>query len=243
MINSKNEIQHIIEKYKLFEDFAITNDETIKRVIQRINDYSPFEKPDAFLEDNGITFGIEHFQVSLYKKQKNSDISKIAEGCNRAKMKNDRNFDFQPSVENLLSALKETLESHSKSFEAYRNNLQKEKESEYRLIIFVEDSSEAGYIVRKRENSPINPLLLKQIAEIFLEYKDEIWGVIFITGNELQKMITGCTLTELNYKLNNNELYDAKDYVPLEIARKVHKSKNDSSQDSNHVTIQLFDRL
>lgn len=241
MVNSKNEIQQIVEKYELFEDFAITKDETIQRVIHRIKDYSPFEKPDAFLEDNGIIFGIEHFQVSLYKKQKNSDISKIAAGCNRSKMKNDRDFDFQPSVENLLSALKENLESHSKSFESYRNNLQ--KELEYRLIIFVEDSSESGCIVRKRETSAINPLLLKQIAEIFLEYENEIWGVIFTTGNEKQKRITGCTLTELNCKLKNDELYDANDYTPFETERKVHKSKNSDSQDSNHVTIRLFDRL
>lgn len=241
MINSKNEIQQIVEKYELFDDLTITNDETIKRVIQRINDFSSFEKPDAFLEDNGIIFGIEHFQVSLYKKQKNSDISKISEGCNRTKMKKDRDFDFQPSVDNLLSALKENLKSHSKSFKPYRKNLQ--TGSEYRLIIFVEDSSEAGYIVRKRETSAINPLLLKQIAEIFLEYKDEIWGVIYTTGNEKQKRITGCTLTELNCKLKNNELYDAKDYTSFETERKVHKAKNDSSQDSNYVTIQLFDRV
>lgn len=241
MTNSRNEIQHIVEKYELFEDFSTTNDEAIKNIIRRRKEYSSFEKPDAFLEENGITFGIEHFQVSLYKKQKNSDVSKIAEGCNREKMKNDRDFDFQPSVENLLLALKENLKSHSKSFEAYRDNLK--KESEYRLIIFVEDSSESGYIVRKRETSAINPLLLKQVAEIFLEYKNEIWGVIFTTGNEKQKRITGCTLAELNCRLNNDELHDAKDYAPFEVARKVHKSKNNSSQDSNHVTIRLFDRL
>lgn len=110
MTNSRNEIQHIVEKYELFEDFSTTNDEAIKNIIRRRKEYSSFEKPDAFLEENGITFGIEHFQVSLYKKQKNSDVSKIAEGCNREKMKNDRDFDFQPSVENLLLALKEKLE-------------------------------------------------------------------------------------------------------------------------------------
>ncbi len=241
MISNKNEIQQILKKYKLLEDFSVTNDKIIKRIICQRNNWSSFEKPDAFIKDNEITFGIEHFQVSLYKKQRNGDISKIAEGCDRSKMKDDRLFDFQPSVENLLSALKDNLQSHSKSFKEYRNNLQ--NDSEFRLIIFVEDSSESGYIVHKRRTYSINPLLLKQIAEIFLEYEDKIWGVIFTTGNENQKIITGCTLTEWYWKLKNNKLYDAKEYTPFETKRTVFRSKNDSLQDSNHVTIQLFDKL
>lgn len=248
MDSSKNEIKNIVDKYELFEDFSPTNDENIKNIIRHIKDFVPSEKPDAIFEDDGIVFAIEHFQVSLYRKSGRNDVSKIAEGsqCKREKMKDDRDFDLQPSIENFISALRDSLSSHSKSFESYKTNiisLENYKSSEYRLVIFVEDSSKSGYVVRRRETEAVNPLLLKQIAEIFLEFKDSIWGVILTSGNEKQKRITGCTLEELKDRLENNELFDAKDFAPFEVGREVHVSKDDPAQDNNHVTIHLFDRL
>lgn len=245
MENSKNEIKKILDTYELYEDFSITNDEDIKHVIQHRKKYIPSEKPDAFFKQNNVIYGIEHFQISLYKKLKSGDISKQAKGsqCNREKMREDKDFDLHPSIENLLTALSDNLHSHSGSFEAYRDRLTKDNNCKYRLIIFVEDSSESGYIVRKRETQAINPLLLKQIANIFLEYKDDIWGVIVTTGNEKQKRITGCTLAELESKLGNGELFDANEYAPFEVERRVHVAKEDPTQDSNNITIRLFDRL
>ena len=161
-------------------------------------------------------------------------------------MKGDRDFDLQPSIENFISALRDSLSSHSKSFESYKAHiisLENYKNSEYRLVIFVEDSSKSGYVVRRRETEAVNPLLLKQIAETFLEFKDSIWGIILTSGNEKQKRITGCTLEELKDRLKNNELFDAKDFAPFEVSREVHVSKDDPAQDNNHVTIHLFDRL
>lgn len=179
MEKSKNEIKNILDKYELYEDLSITNDKDIIHVIQQRENYTPFEKPDAFFKQNNVIYGIEHFQISLYKKLKSGDSSKQAKGSqrNREKMREDKDFDLHPSIENYLTALSDNLHSHSGSFEAYRDRLTKDDNCKYRLIIFVEDSSEPGYINRKQEPQAINPLLLKQIANIFLEYKDDIWGV------------------------------------------------------------------
>lgn len=54
MDSSKNEIKSIVDKYELFEDFSITNDENIKNIIRHIKDLVPSEKPDVIFENNAI---------------------------------------------------------------------------------------------------------------------------------------------------------------------------------------------
>lgn len=86
-------------------------------------------------------------------------------------------------------------------------------------------------------------MLLQQIADILLNYKKDVWGIIYVFGNEVQKWMTGCTLAELDDKRKNEMLLDAKDYVPFEVERNVHVSKSDETEDTNTVTIKLFDYL
>ncbi len=87
MENSKNEIKKILDTYELYEDFSITNDEDIKHVIQHRKNYVPSEKPDAFFKQNNVIYGIEHFQISLYKKLKSGDISKQAKALSAIEKK------------------------------------------------------------------------------------------------------------------------------------------------------------
>ena len=247
-MNTKNEINEIFKKYKVGIE-NISDDEDIQLLMQNINNHIPTEKPDAYLGLQNIVYAIEHFQISQYKiLKKDQDISRIAEGskARRDKMKEDRDFDYKPSVDNLINALAKNIESHSKSFLAYKEHISEmaeNKNKEYRLVIFIEDSTESGYIVKRRETQPINPLLLQQIVDILLNYKEDIWGVIYVFGNEVQKCMTGCTLKELDEKRNNGVLLDSKDYVPFEVERNVHVSKLDETEDTNTVTIKLFDHF
>lgn len=148
-----------------------------------------------------------------------------------------------------------------------KKNILKRSESkgkDYKLVIFVEDATKSGYIVRKRKSQPINPLLLKQIAETILEYKDEVWGIIYAYGNEISNNIVAYTLKELETKMEHGELHDANDFEPFEAERKVHVNKSgkanetadsnnlimyseynepDEVADTNEIIINLFDHI
>lgn len=245
-MDTKNEIKEIFKNYKISIE-KISNDKDIQLLMQNIEKHIPTEKPDAYLRLQNTVYAIEHFQISQYDLvKKNQDISRIAKGSKdrRDKMKEDRDFDYKPSIDNLIKALKKNICAHSKSFIDYKKHILGIKENEnkeYRLAILIEDSTESAYIVKKGDTQFINPLLLQQIADIFWAYKEDIWGIIYVFGNEVQKWMTGYTLEELDEKRKKGFLLDAKDYVPFEVERNVHVSKSKETEDTNKVTIKICD--
>lgn len=246
-LESKEEINSIFNNYKVCIDDTFSCDNELKWVLNNIKEHQSFEKPDAYLVNNDNIYAIEHFQISQYRQYKGSDTARIAKGSkeNRDKMKNDRDFDLKPSIENLIAALTKNLKSHASSFESYKSNILSIANSQnkhYRLIILIEDSTESAYIVRSKDTKAVNPLLLKQIVECILEFKNNVWAVLYSYGNEVDKVLTGCTVEELEENAKNR-CFDAIDYVPFETDRELHISKDSHKEDSNTVTIRLFDRL
>lgn len=245
-MDTKSEIKNIFKKYRVSIE-NISDDKDLQLLMQEIENHIPTEKPDAYLSVQNIVYAIEHFQISQYNLvKKDQDISRRTEGMKnrRDKMKKDGDFDYKPSIDNLIKALSKNICAHSKSFMAYKEHISKMEENddkEYRLVIFVEDSTESAYIVKMGDVQLINPLLLQQIADVLLKYKEDIWGIIYVYGNEVQKSMTGCTLEELDEKREKGFLLDARNYVPFEVERHVHVSKSDKSKDENKVIININD--
>lgn len=248
-MDTKAEIKEIFVKYKnIIKDINFSDDIEFKMILKKIEEHIPAEKPDGYLEVNETIYGIEHFQISQYVVKKGQDFSRVAKGSqnNREKMQKDRDFSLKPSVDNLISALERNIDSHSHSFEEYKENVLKRSEKNtvnYKLIIFIEDSTDSGTIVKRRDTKPINPLELRQLAEIILKYKDDIWAVIYSFGNEITRELTGCTVQELQDKKEAGLLLNAEEYVPFEVDREVHVSSKDSKEDKNSITIKLFDHF
>lgn len=246
-MTTKNEFTKLCEKYDLIPKSDSKNN-AIQYLINNINQYNAGEKPDAYLEFEDHVYAIEHFQISQYNREKKGDIAKIVKGSqnNREKMKADQDLDYKPSLKNLFEALDANLIKHSNSFDEYKRNICQGKnfsEAAYRLVIFIEDATESGYIVKKGNTVTINPLLLQDIVDILLKYQGKIWGVIYTYGNEVIKTVTGYTLEELWVKKKNRELLDPKNYAPFEYSRKNHVSKNSEDEDTNTVCIMLKDRF
>lgn len=247
-MQTKAEIKSIFGNYKVKINDTFSNDIEFKWVLNNIESHISSEMPDAYLKKENIVYAIEHFQVSQYISEKNQDVSRIAKGSQkkREKMKEDRDFKLSPSINNLVAALERNLRSHAKSFSSYKTNILNLSDCnnrEYKLILFVEDSTESAYIVKRRYTEAINPLRLRQLVEPILQYKKDVWGIIYSYGNEVDKLLTGCTLMELENIISKDQLLDANDYVPFEVEKDLHISSTDESQDSNIVTIKLFDHL
>lgn len=246
---SKNEINDILTKYHVSKNISMTENRDMRWIIENIELHSEFERPDAYIIYQNIIYGIEHFQASVYKRIKNNDISQIAKGSQRSryKMSNDRDFDFSPSIENFLSVVERNLTSHSKSFSVYKRNLMEfnnQSSMQYRLIIFIEDTTRLAYITSSKGDSEIISVLsLRQLAEILLSHENEVWGVIVSTGNDTHKQLIGCTLHELKTRLKKEMLVDAEKCLPLEVSRDVHISKSDVSEDKNKIKIIISDRF
>jgi hypothetical protein len=248
IMDTKLEIDRFFKNYVITIDDTFLNDKELKMVLNYIRNCNSFEKPDGYLLKKNSVYAIEHFQISQYKLRKNQDVSRIAKGSqkNREKMNDDRNFDLEPSVHNLIVSLERNLKSHSNSFQSYKTNILNINdcnEKVYKLIIFIEDSTESGYIVRNRETKIINPLKLRQLAEIILKYKTDVWGVIYSYGNEKNKILTGCTLKDLEEQMNNGKLFDSNDYVPFEVGKNIHVSKSDKTKDSNTIKIKFNEHI
>lgn len=248
-MDTKAEIKEIFEKYKkIRKDMDFSDDKEFKMILEKIGYHIPSERPDAYLKVDDTMYGIEHFQISQYVVKKGQDFSRVAKGSqnNRKKMKNDRDFSLKPSVDNLISALERNIDAHSRNFEEYKTNVLKHSENttvKYKLIIFIEDSTDSGVIVKRGDTKPINPLKLRQLTEIILKYKNDIWAVIYSFGNEISRELTGCTVQELQYKKEAGLLLNAEEYVPFEVEREVHVSSKDSNEDKNSITIKLFDHF
>ena len=121
-MDTRNEINEIFQNYEVnIEKFSDNKD--MQLLMENITNHISTEKPDAYLRLQNIVYAIEHFQISQYKiLKKDQDISRIAKGsiANRGKMKNDRDFDYKPNIDNLINALEKNIESHSNSFSAYK---------------------------------------------------------------------------------------------------------------------------
>lgn len=246
----KNEIGDLLRKYEGKISFVnFSTDDEFCRLLSNLNKLHPFERPDAWICLDDVVYAVEHFQISQYRIiKKNQDISRIAEGSkeNRDKMKDDRDFEFEPSIGNLINSMSNNIRSHSKSFESYRKKILDMKATggkTYKLVLFVEDTTNPCYIVKKRDTKPVNPISLLQIADIFSEYRNDVWGLVYAFGNGIQEQITGCTIKELMEKRANKELLDAKNYVPFEFERNVHVSKTEQKEDCNSVEIRLYDEI
>ncbi|OSA97937.1 UNVERIFIED_ORG: hypothetical protein B2H98_06025 [Clostridium botulinum] len=242
----KDEIKLLVDKYKIYLDLEFSEDVELKKVIENIKKFNNGERPDANYETEDYCYGIEHYQVSQYRKiKRNQDISKRVLGSqeHREKMKKDVNEKFSPSIDNLLKAIDVSLKSHAESFNIYKENVcKKYKGKEYRLIIFIEDSTEPAYIVKKKsdDNNTVNPLLIKEIAEVIIAYKSSLYGVIYSYGNEQEKKITGCTVEELERRVENSEAKSMDEYKQFEDERNVIVTKN-KENDSDNRTITLCD--
>lgn len=244
---SRNEIANIFSNYKIQIDTTFSKDSEFLNVLSGIEKCESSEKPDGIYIAENHCYGVEHFQVSMYKVDKNQDVSRVAEGSmnNREKMKQDREFNLDPNIGNLISSLERVVNSHSKSFELYKENLSsKYSNKSYRLILFIEDSTNSAYIVKHKsfDNKTINPLMMKQLADVLLTCISDVYGVIYSYGNEVSKIITGCTLDELQEKKNCNLLLNSDDYTPFEQEKKQSVSK-DGENDNTTATIKLFDKL
>lgn len=248
IMDTKAEINKLFENYVITIDDTFGNDRELKMILNDIQNCNSFEKPDGYLIKKNFVYAIEHFQISQYELKKNQDVSRIAKGSqkNREKMNDDRNFDLKPSVNNLIVSLERNLKSHSNSFQSYKTNILNIKdcnEKEYKFIIFIEDSTESGYIVRHGETKVINPLKLRRLAEIILKYKPDVWGVIYSYGNEKSKILTGCTLKDLEEQMNNGKLFDSNDYIPFEVGKNIYVSKSDETKDSNTIKIEFSEHI
>lgn len=247
MAESKAEITKIFNEYRTRIDDTFSADMEFRWVLDNIDKHIASEKPDAYLVKGDVSYGIEHFQISQYIVKKGQDTSRIAKGsqAKREKMKSDRDFSLQPSIENLIVAMERNLKVHSNSFNSYKSNILNltNCNNEYKLVIFVEDSTDSGYIVKRRDTKAINPLNLRQLAEKVLQYKNDIWAIIYSYGNEMERVITGCTVKELEDRSNRNQLFNADDYAPFEVKRDVHISSKDENQDKNTITIKLYNYL
>lgn len=244
---SRGEIANIFSSYKTQIDTTFSNDDDFINVLNGIEQCESSEQPDGIYIAENHCYGVEHFQVSMNKVDKNQDVSRIAEGSmnNREKMKQDREFHLDPNIGNLISSLERVVNSHSKSFELYKKKLSsKYPDKSYRLILFIEDATNSAYIVKHKsfDNKTINPLMMQQLADVLLTYISDVYGVIYSYGNEISKVITGCTLNELQEKKNCDLLLNADDYTSFEREKKKFVSK-DGENDNTIVTIKLFDKF
>lgn len=206
---TKNEIQDILEKYSISFNIINDNDEELFALCNGLKHCENSERPDSILILNNICFGIEHFEASVYKNKK-GDINREAEGrkAHRVKLQEDMIFELKPSLNNLVDSITNRFKSHSNSFSVYLNNINnKYPDKEYRLVIFIEDISSPSSIVDENEQY-IHPLKIDKIVEAILEYKSDVFAVVYCVGNEISKQLTAIKLETLNEELRNGNLME-----------------------------------
>ena len=244
-INSKNEVKHLFEKYQVTKKIDNTQDEDMIAVINHLEtDAVQYERPDAYMPLGKFIYAVEHFCISQYKKNKNSDLSMEAEGIkkHRENLRKDKDFSLAPSLENLFNSLQYNLKNHSNNFSIYKKNvLELDKENRtYRLVILIEEVT-SSWIVKKRDVNPVNPLNLSTVVETLLKYQESVWGIIYVYGNERDKCMTGYTMEELKTLKETGNTLPAENYAPFEVGRNIHVSKDNAENDTNNVTIILHD--
>lgn len=239
MPNSRREIFELFTRYNIIPDDSLTSNDAMQWIIRNLQNSVAFECPDAYMEYEKIVYGIEHFQVSMYNSSKKGDIARKADGTARKRDKipldkDYEEFDLEPSINNLLNQLSGALKTHSKSFNEYKRNLNAiQDSSNNRLILLIEDRSDPGYIVSETAGLTEKHLRFRQIAEILLQYKDDIWGILISSGNDQTKNLSGCLLAELQEEINKNSLLDITDYEPFEKGRKRQISRKGVEDDED----------
>lgn len=117
------------------------------------------------------------------------------------------------------------------------------KEVDFRLVFLVEDASEQAAYIEKFDTTPRNPLLFDIFANLILQYKDSLWGVIYIGGNSKEKSIEGFTVDELQSMKKQGKLLDSTKFRTMHSKEERFVSKDNENEDRHNVTIKLFDKL
>ena len=149
--DSRDEINQIYEKYRVtMSKRDTTSDSDLQYMIENLKSiHNPYVRPDAYAFYNDVAYGIEHFQISQYLHKK-GDQGKAAEAAkqNRDKLKNDREFNLKPSIQNLYDSFVTALDEHMNNADTYKDRVMKVcKEGKienvgYRLLLVIEDASE-----------------------------------------------------------------------------------------------------
>ena len=160
-------------------------------------------------------------------------------------MRESKCFELDPNIDNFFKSIYSNLNTHSGSFSAYYNNIAEMFSNEHievKLIIFMEDISQ-NCIVKYRDTRPINPLLLDKIFDMFKPYEQHLEGIIIAYGNEMQKVISGITINELNSLAEKKQLLNAKEYVTFVDEHSEKVDKVDATKDKTTKVIKLFDKI
>lgn len=244
-MSSRKELEDYFKSYKI-KVGSNTNDKEMQWLVNNINKARCSDKPDAYLIDANIAYGIEHFKVSMNKEDRKGAEEIKIEACvkNRDKLKQDERVELTPSLDRLQISLISNLKQHSDSFSSYEENvLQLTGCQKYRLVVFIECYSKSSYIVKNQGIQPIDPLELDIIVNPLLDYTDLIWGVIFATGNEQEKILYAYTINELLLKKQEGKLLNASEYKAFEDRHDYYVSKDEPQNDSHIVHINLFDHI
>lgn len=246
---SRNEIVTIFKGvYTTISKVETTSDKDLVYIIENLESkHIPFERPDAYMICDNVAYGIEHFQISQYSHKK-GDQGKAAEGAKakRDKLRGNKEFNLEPSIANLNASLRSALEMHMKHVDSYKKNVLSIKgihANSYRLVILIEDVSDQASYVQKYDTNPRNPLLFDDIANMILEHKSHIWGVIYIGGNSFGKALYGFTVDELSVLKNQGKLLNMQNYRTLHSDDQRVVSKDDESKDEHIVMLKLYDRI
>lgn len=175
MRTQKHEILCIVEKIKANNlkckyQFEEINMESIVNNLHNV-DYR--DRPDALIELDNIVYIIEHFQISIYKNNKNKG-DPLAISINSNTIKNE--ISFKPNLNNLIKNLDYCLKKHSLSFEKYLE-VAKEKypDKDYKIILLIEDKS--NDIIHCSSMNDMCILDIYETVEIMLSYP-QINGII-----------------------------------------------------------------
>jgi hypothetical protein len=210
MSPTKNEIQEIFNKYDVSSEILGSNSEELIRISRSLRNCENSERPDSIINLYDICYGIEHFEVSMYRRIKKQDVNKAAEGRKKFRDKLDDNlkYELKPSLQNLIDSISINLTSHSSSFIDYLSNLSNRyPDKEHKLLLFIEDTSTPSSILDENEQY-IHPLEIDKIAEIFLAYKNDIYAVIYCAGNETHKQLYIISLDEIEKQLTEGNLHN-----------------------------------
>lgn len=181
--------------------------------LEKIRKYGDHEKPDAAFVIGDVCYGIEHFQISMYRNE-NGDARRhvLGQKKNRSKLCNTKTAQYDPSIENLFKSLETQIKTHSTWFAEYRENVQnKFSRKKYKLILFIEDTSEPSNICQGDPNELTNIIFTDRFFKALHEYMGEVFGIIYTVGEQENKSVFVFTIEELVERIanscNRNELY------------------------------------
>ncbi|WP_207641198.1 hypothetical protein [Butyrivibrio sp. WCE2006] len=249
MDTSKKEIQEIFDKYNVVCSKDTSLDKNMCWLIENLKKTIPFERPDAYIVRGNTVFCVEHFRVSQYPHDNRGDIEKMVEGKKRERqikgtLKEDRKYILDPNITNLVNSIKVGLNVHMKNADIYKERVREIiidcDVCSYRNVVLLEDTSIQAAYVRKHDTSPRSPLLFDMIGDIILEYKKELWGIIYIGGNEKDKIVSGYLIDELDDLKNMNKRLKILEYKTMHSEETELVSKDNKDDDLQSITIRLY---